>query len=177
VAFFLPSRFMANRWGFWEWYRSETWCRADSWPTGGVSGSDIGQWRYEFYSATGSLCVMSAADRGHESDSRAKICLSSPRRPQASSYSHQATLRLLWPPIRMRQHCNYFGEVTLSPARLISTKACSLGLKISSWKYGWLIYVREKHCYLAENKRLKAQANRLWLPLANCGELSKVQKR
>jgi hypothetical protein len=30
-------------------------------------------------------------------------------------------------------------------------------LKISGWKYCWLIYVREKHCWLVENKWLKAQ--------------------
>jgi hypothetical protein len=41
---------------------------------------------------------------------------------------------------------------------LLRQWGCSLGLKINDWKYCWLIYVREKHCWLAENKRLKAQA-------------------
>jgi hypothetical protein len=46
--------------------------------------------------------------------------------------------------------------------QLVLATACSLGLKISGWKYCWLIYVREKHCWLTENKRLKAQTNRLF---------------
>jgi hypothetical protein len=61
----------------------------------------------------------------------------------------------------VRPLVSYLLEQSFSFISLYKLTACSLGLKISGWKYCWLIYVREKHCWLAENKQLKAQANML----------------
>jgi hypothetical protein len=53
--------------------------------------------------------------------------------------------------------CNINGKSYLGPN---SARPSSFAwLKISGWKYCWLIYVREKYYWLAENKRLKALAN------------------
>jgi hypothetical protein len=48
-----------------------------------------------------------------------------------------------------------------SSEQQFNTPAVSLELKINDQNYCWLIYVREKYCWLAENKRLKAQTNRV----------------